>query len=258
VLSINNSVERYGNIMNYEVVSLFDRYDLFKRQDEVCGDVWPEFMRHDPVANTNWMKFINTFKDLQLLLMYEEEILAVINTVPIYFEKNINDLPDNGWDWGVKKAMTDYEEGISPNTLMGVQIVVNRLHQCKGLSTAAIKELRQLAITKNFQKIIIPVRPSNKHQYPLIPMENYIEWKDANGFPYDNWLRVHIKNGGKIIKVCPNSMYIPGTIEDWKKWTSLDFLESGKYVVPGALNPISIDKEGNIGEYIEPNVWILH
>ena len=96
--------------MNYEVVSLFDRYDLFKRQDEVCGDVWPEFMRHDPVANTNWMKFINTFKDLQLLLMYEEEILAVINTVPIYFEKNINDLPDNGWGWGVKKAMTDYEE----------------------------------------------------------------------------------------------------------------------------------------------------
>lgn len=53
-------------------------------------------------------------------------------------------------------------------------------------------------------------------------------------------------------------MYIHGTIDEWKEWTKLDFPESGSYIIPGALNPISIDTKKNEGFYIEPNVWILH
>jgi hypothetical protein len=34
--------------------------------------------------------------------------------------------------------------------------------------------------------------------------------------------------------------------------------ESGSYVIPGALNTITIDIGKNIGIYIEPNVWVLH
>jgi len=29
-------------------------------------------------------------------------------------------------------------------------------------------------------------------------------------------------------------------------------------VVPGALVPIVIDREGDVGIYIEPNVWMVH
>lgn len=36
------------------------------------------------------------------------------------------------------------------------------------------------------------------------------------------------------------------------------FPESGKYVVPGALEPVVIDIESDIGLYIEPNVWMYH
>lgn len=36
------------------------------------------------------------------------------------------------------------------------------------------------------------------------------------------------------------------------------FGNSGDYVVEGALNPVSIDLQNNVGEYIEPNVWVLH
>ncbi len=38
----------------------------------------------------------------------------------------------------------------------------------------------------------------------------------------------------------------------------MKFPESGEYVVEGALCPVSIDRENNLGTYIEPNVWISY
>lgn len=244
--------------MSCKVVSLEERYDLFERQNKIGSEVWPEFMLHDPVAMTCWMQLIDTFKEYQLMIMDGREILAVINSVPFHFDKSINELPDEGVDWGVKQSISDYKTGIKPNVLMGVQIVVNRKHQGKGLSSLSVRKMSNLAIIKGLNKLIIPVRPNEKHKYPLISMENYIEWKNDNDLPFDNWLRIHIKAGGEIIRICPKSMYIPGTIDEWKEWTKLDFPGSGSYVIPGALNPISINIEKDEGIYIEPNVWILH
>jgi hypothetical protein len=34
--------------------------------------------------------------------------------------------------------------------------------------------------------------------------------------------------------------------------------ESGFYVVTGALVPVEIDRERDIGEYIEPACWVRH
>jgi len=244
--------------MGLITVSLEERYDLFEEQDRITGEVWPEFMLHDTVANSNWMKFVTVYKKYQLMIMDEDEILSVINTVPLHYDKPIYDLPDEGWDWGVKKAVSDFEAGIEPNILMGVQIVVNKIHQGKGLSSLAVKEMVNLAGNSGFDKLILPVRPSEKHKYPLIPMEEYIRWKDANNLPFDNWLRVHVRAGGKIVKVCPKAMLIPGTLDEWKEWTGLEFPGSGPYIIPGALNPVEIDIDKNEGIYTEPNVWISH
>jgi len=43
-------------------------------------------------------------------------------------------------------------------------------------------------------------------------MEEYIKWKDANNLQFDSWLRVHVRAGGKIVKVCSKAMLIPGTL----------------------------------------------
>jgi hypothetical protein len=34
--------------------------------------------------------------------------------------------------------------------------------------------------------------------------------------------------------------------------------EKFKYVIPEALAPIRIDREMNVGHYLEPNVWVHH
>ena len=89
-------------------------------------------------------------------------------------------------------------------------------------------------------------------------MDDYLTWKREDGLPFDPWLRVHIKAGGKIIGICRSSMVISGSVSEWEQWTGLVFGESGDYIVDEALIPVNIDKEHEIGRYIEPNVWIIH
>ena len=38
----------------------------------------------------------------------------------------------------------------------------------------------------------------------------------------------------------------------------LAFPESGEYVVPGATNPVLIDRRRDEGVLTEPNVWMVH
>jgi hypothetical protein len=72
------------------------------------------------------------------------------------------------------------------------------------------------------------------------------------------WLGTHYRVGGKVLKIAPESMIIKGTIAEWEQWTKMKFPASGSYVVSGALTPIQIDRENNLGTYIEPNVWVKH
>ncbi len=244
--------------MNYQVVSLADRYDLLDEMNRVGGAAWPEFMLHDPVAIAHWAEITDWFRQYQLMLVDQDEILAIVNTVPIEFTNDLTELPDNGVDWGVRTAISGYKNAKTPNLLLGVQVVIDSRHAGKGLSTAATREMLNLCIENGFQALVIPLRPSNKHEYPLIGMEQYLGWKNAQGWPLDNWLRVHVRMNATILGICSRSMVIPGTVQAWQEWTGQTFPGSGKYLVPGALNPIEIDIDNDIGVYTEPNVWIVH
>jgi hypothetical protein len=76
--------------------------------------------------------------------------------------------------------------------------------------------------------------------------------------PYDPWLRVHVREGGRIVKVCHRAMQIVGSLSEREEWTGMRFPDDGSYVVPGALDPIRVDTGQNRGTYVEPNVWMLH
>lgn len=53
-------------------------------------------------------------------------------------------------------------------------------------------------------------------------------------------------------------MVISGTVANWEDWTGMAFPETGSYVVPDALNLVSIDRAADRGEYVEENLWIRH
>ena len=62
----------------------------------------------------------------------------------------------------------------------------------------------------------------------------------------------------RLLAVAPVSMLVTGTVAEWEGWTEMAFPESGDYVVPGALVPVRIDRERDLGRYEEPNVWMRH
>jgi len=67
-----------------------------------------------------------------------------------------------------------------------------------------------------------------------------------------------VRKNAKIINACKKAVEIKGTVKEWEAWTNMKFPESGEYVVEGALCPVVIDREHNLGTYIEPNVWISY
>jgi GNAT superfamily N-acetyltransferase len=219
---------------------------------------WPEFMRKNEKADLYWERLMTVFSEFQILLCDDNEnILAVGNSIPIFWDGTLEGLP-SGWEGAFEKEALGYEKRIKPNALSALAIVVDPKFQGKGLSNIAIKAVKDTAKKNGLNDFIVPLRPSLKSRYPLIPIEKYIEWKNDDGLPFDPWLRTHYKVGGRILKIATKSMTIRGTIAEWEQWVKMKFPESGNYVVSGALTPIQIDYENNLGTYIEPNVWVKH
>ena len=241
--------------MQYKVLKNIPEQE--KIQDEITSELWPEFMLHDPVSNAIGINYlsvpgVSNFFDVQL------EVIGIANCIPYYWNKSFEKLPDRGWDWVFGKGINDKLNNIRANTLNGLQIAVSKKHQGKGISSLVLKEMIFLARDNGFKYVTTPVRPILKSEYPLTSIDNYIKWRREDGLPFDPWLRVHVRLGGKIIKPCHKSMYITGTVNEWEEWTNMKFFETGRYVIRGALKPVKINIEKNSGEYTEPNVWVLH
>jgi hypothetical protein len=118
--------------------------------------------------------------------------------------------------------------------------------------------MRSLAARHALGGLIAPVRPTLKSLYPFVPMSRYADWTRADGSPFDPWLRVHWRLGAERLAIAPRSLVVTGTVAEWEEWTGMAFPQSGDYVVPGALEPVTIDRERNAGRYEEPNVWMRH
>jgi hypothetical protein len=242
----------------YRCTTYARRPDLLGAARELNGSVWPEFMYHDAVADRLWGRLEGTFADYQTLWIdAADHVVAVGNTLPLAWDGAIDHLPA-GWDDAFERAVNDFDAGYASTTLCAIQATVDRSLQGRGLSRTVLRGMRQRAAQAGLAALIAPVRPTWKSQYPLTPMEHYMRWMQPDGSPLDPWLRTHWRLGAQIVQVADPSMLIEGTLADWEAWTKMRFPESGQYVVPGALNPIEIDVEGDRGRYVEPNVWMRH
>jgi GNAT superfamily N-acetyltransferase len=243
----------------FHVVTDRDRPGLVYEADGATADLWPEFMLHDSVANRLWPDLYRAFPDYQFALLDAAgEVAAVGNSILLAWDGDLANLPDEGWDWVTQQGITDHEAGRAPTLVSALQIKIARAYQGHGVSHETLRAMRSLAAQAGFTTLVAPVRPSLKSRYPLTPMERYIQWQGNDGLPFDPWLRVHSRAGAQIVRVCARSMQIEGTLAEWEAWTGMRFPESGQYVVEGALVPVEIDRERDIGRYVEPNVWMRH
>lgn len=202
-----------------------------------------------------YQELLDEYADCQLCLVDEATgyPVAVGNCVPLACD--FNNLPPEGWDWIVESAANGSR---SHNAIGALAISVPQIHRSKGLARILIQEFSKLAARKGMDGVIAPVRPSAKHLHPLIPMREYITWKDDKGRLFDPWLRSHAAAGGKIIKPADRSMVVEEPVAFWEMWRGSAFPETGEYKIEGALNPVQIDLERDSGRYVEPNVWFAY
>lgn len=232
--------------------------ELVRGANERVGSHWPEFMLHDSVSDL-FPDLYAKLPDYQFTLVdKEKKPMAIGNSIPLSWEKEINDLPDEGWRWALETGLADHDKGVKPNTLCALQIVVFREFRGQNLSQWAVRAMKLNGEQHGLRGLIAPVRPSAKAEYPMIPIDDYIKYTLDDGRLFDPWLRVHANLGAKLVKVCHGAMYITGTVADWHGWTGIDFEYDGEVVVPGALRPVEVDLTADRIDYIEPNVWMSH
>lgn len=242
----------------YAVKTRADSPELRKAAMAIEQAAWGAlgFLNFTRAHFSYYQQLLEDNADCQLCLVDEATgyPVAVGNCVPVACD--FDNLPPEGWDWIVESAANDTTK--SRNALGALAISVPGIHRSKGLARRMIEEFRNLAERKGLDGVIAPVRPSSKHLHPFIPMEDYLGWTDDRGRLFDPWLRSHAAAGGKIIKPASRSMVVDEPVAFWEMWSGRTFSETGEYAIEGALTPVSIDLQRDVGRYVEPNVWFAY
>lgn len=242
--------------MSYTTHTLDQRPDLKDQIDRLSRDTWPEFLLHGNACH--WGRLFDAFAAFQVMICNpSDELMAVGHTVPLIWDGSLDDLPADIENTLVR-ALEALENNRTPNAFAGLAVMVDRQQQGLGLSTALLREMRSLGAKVDCDVLIVPVRPTLKSRYPLTPMERYVRWTRPDGAPFDPWLRVHWRLGAEQLQVAPNTLTVTGTVAEWEAWAGMHFPESGQYIVPDALQPVTIDRERDVGCYEEPNIWLKH
>jgi hypothetical protein len=240
--------------MSFRIFSYAERPDLAARTGEV-EDTLPEFAGHGQVAHEHWGKLRRELPEFQLVLWDEasDRVVGHARTLPAReaggLPGGIDELLERWFGFGGGPRS-------EPDVLSAMVAVVDRNRRGEGLSRLLLEGMRDLASRAGFASLIAPVRPTWKDRYPLTPIERYVRWIREDGLPFDPWLRTHARLGAELLQVCPASMRVAGSRDEWEQWTGMAFPEEGDYVVPGALVPVTFS-EGR-GVYVEPNVWMRH
>jgi hypothetical protein len=242
------------------LVTAAERPDLAPDMLSLGASPWPEFLDHDAVVNELWRFLHELAPDYQFGLLDEQtDTLAVVgNCIPIRWDGDPQTLPDRGLDAILEDGVACLREGAEPSAASALMIVVGPDRLGQGLSGRAIRAMAEVVGRHGLIELVAPVRPTDKHRYPLIPMERYIHWRRDDGWPFDPWIRVHARVGGEVLKSAPAAMRVTGSVAEWERWTGMALPESGRYVVPGGLVPVEVDRERDVGEYVEPGCWMRH
>ena len=242
------------------VVTLAERPDLAPAVVDVITSRWPAFMlAGEPGHGADLTELASAVPQHQLALLAEndDEVLGVGRSVPLHWDGTAAGLPA-GWDGAVTAAAELVEQGAAPTAVSALSITLTPAATGRGLASPLLAGMKRAASQAGASALIVPVRPVLKSRYPLMPMDQYVAWRTEQGAVFDPWLRLHLAHGGTILGIADPSLTVTGSLDEWSDWVGLPLGESGEYVIPGGLVPLTVDRQANIAIYREPNVWVRH
>jgi GNAT superfamily N-acetyltransferase len=235
-----------------------ERPDLAER-GPASAAIWPEYNLHGDAFHDWWEPLLDELPEYQFALYDDaaDVVLAEAHTGPLTWNGDDGSLPE-GIDAALRLAVCDHRAGRAADTLCAFAAEVDPSARRRGLAGELLGGMRELARRRRLRRLIAPVRPSWKERYPLAPIERYITWRRADGQLLDPWMRLHERLGARVATALPHSMRITGSVDEWETWIGLPLPESGEYVFPRGLAPLTVDRDADLASYWEPNVWMIH
>ena len=238
------------------------RTDAREWTDEQTADLYsdgfPAFITADKLAKQYIGRVREWFPEWNLTLVDADENPAASGWgIPIRWDGTVADLPA-GYTEATIRAVEGREQGIEPDAFVICGAIVSGRRTGQGLAGQLLAVLRDLAVQNGLQRVIAPVRPTLKQQYPLNSIETFMAWTRADGAALDPWVRTHLRMGATILAAAPNSQTMTGTVAEWEEWSGIALPSTGDYVIPQGLSVLHIDREADLGTYTEPNIWIRH
>jgi hypothetical protein len=245
-----------------EIAVTVERTDAREWSDEQMADLFsdgfPSFITADKLAAQYVGRVREWFPEWNLILVDDEKNPAATGWgIPVRWDSTVTDLP-TGYTDAMIRAVEGRERGIAADTLVICGAVVAGRLKGRGLAGQLLAALRDTAVRAGLTRVIAPVRPTLKQQYPLTPVETFMTWTRPDGTALDPWIRTHLRLSASILAAAPASQTMTGTVAEWEQWSGIALPSSGDYVIPQGLNVLHVDREADLGTYVEPNIWIRH
>lgn len=229
-----------------------------KQLDALFAAGFPQFILADQDAKSLIGSVRESFAAWDIALVATGEVpVAAGWGVPIGWDGQVNQLP-SGYTDSLRRAVDLRRSGGDPDTFVICAGIVHPEHKGSGMAARLIRALVDLATGGGLSQVIAPLRPTLKHRYPLVDIDDYATWTRSDGLPFDPWLRLHVRMGARILCSAPRSQTMTGSVVEWESWTGMAFPASGDYVIPDGLSVLNINLDHDRGEYVEPNVWVRH
>lgn len=243
--------------------------------DEVTSladNVWPEFLTmkpdleiivpHEPYQYDRYNQqryFIWGIREIE-----SNRLVACINSLSIDTHKEQEVFDQGGWQWALRASLEDEQV----NTLCLTSVTVAREFRGLGFATLLVCSAKEQAKSLKFHNLLVPVRPTEKHRFPELSLEQYLtpfyqlnsqdnDFLDKEKF-YDPWIKLHLKQGATLLNICEQSMVITASIRWWEERTNTSIAQLSEIHFPLGLVPLKIDQKNNMATYAEPNIWMKY
>lgn len=238
------------------ITTLAQEPELASQMWTIGASIWPRFMTQDPIGDRYYNRVEQDFAHTCVLALNDQEVVARAFFIP--FEWDGGALPDRGWDAVIERGVDGHDAGVAATAASALEIGIVPAWRGRGVSTTMLRAMKAAVGGLGHSDLFAPVRPSGKHCWPHESMADYVARTTPEGLPADPWLRVHVREGGAIVKIAPRSMTITGTLAQWNEWTGTHLDVDGPTVLPDALAPVHVKVADDTATYVEPNVWVHH
>ena len=226
--------------------------------EALYAEGFPEFISGDKEVDKYIARVRESFREYDLTLTDEDDQLAATGWgVPIMWSGEVSELPSSFAEV-LRQAIEVHDALGVANTFVIGGAIVHPALKGGGTAESLIRALCDTATAHHLATVVAAVRPTRKHLYPLLEIDAYAAWVRNDAMPWDPWLRLHVRIGGRVIGLAREAQTMTDTVSRWEEWTGLEIPVSGDYIIPKGMAPLRIDKAADLGTYVEPNIWVRH